>query len=89
MQLVIDRRGRIRGLYDEMIDLGALGEVQLSRASQVEPDANGEWWADLRPVDGPRLGPFARRSIALAAEQAWLETNWLLRSCCPNTVDAD
>jgi hypothetical protein len=28
---------------------------------------------------GPRLGPFALRSEALAAEQHWLEANWLPR----------
>ena len=30
--------------------------------------------ADLALVCGPRLGPFDRRSQALAAEQAWLES---------------
>ena len=79
MHLVVDRQGMIRGLYDEAVDLAALGEVHLSRASQVEPDANGDWWADLQPVRGPKLGPFARRSLALAAEQAWLKAHWLLQ----------
>ena len=32
-----------------------------------------------RPLHGPTLGPFPHRSEALAAEQAWLETNWLGR----------
>ena len=32
---------------------------------------------DLRPVDGPVLGPFDRRSEALEAEVAWLEAHWL------------
>ena len=36
------------------------------------------WLADLSPVNGPVLGPFDRRSEALAAELAWLEANWLL-----------
>jgi hypothetical protein len=42
MHLVVDRQGMIRGLYDEAVDLAALGEIHLSRASQVEPDANGD-----------------------------------------------
>ena len=67
----------IRGIYGEEIDLTALGQVSISRASHVEPDAQGRWWADLTPVHGPTLGPFSLRSDALAAEVAWLETHWL------------
>ena len=77
MHLVIDRRGQTRGLYDEAINLAALGEVELSRASYVEPDNKGDWWANLGPVQGPKLGPFTRRSQALAAERAWLVAHWL------------
>ena len=44
------------------------------------PTADGRWTADLRPVGGPVLGPFARRSEALEAERAWLEANWLTPS---------
>jgi hypothetical protein len=43
----------------------------------VEPDTVGRWLADMAPVDGPVLGPFDRRSEALAAEREWLEQNWL------------
>jgi hypothetical protein len=77
MQLVIDGRGQVHGLYGEAIDLTALGCLSIRRASRVEPDAAGQWWADLEPVSGPLLGPFRVRSAALAAEQAWLETHWL------------
>ena len=77
MQLLIDPRGGVRCLYTEVIDLAALGAVAIRRASHVEPAADGGWWADLTPVRGPRLGPFERRSQALAAEQAWLEQHWL------------
>ena len=52
--------------------------VAISRASHVEPDDLGCWWADLSPVKGPRMGPFERRSEALSAEQGWLKANWLL-----------
>lgn len=78
MQLIIDPLGTVRCLYDERIDLTALGSLSISRASHVEPTADGQWTADLGPVGGPALGPFARRAAALAAETAWLEANWLL-----------
>jgi hypothetical protein len=78
MQLVIDPAGQIRALYSEDFDLATLGRPRLSRASFVEPDREGRWHADLRPLIGPVLGPFARRSQALAAEVAWLEEHWLL-----------
>ena len=73
MQLRIDHDGQVMCLYGEMIDLTVLGPLIIKRASHVEPDASGRWWADLAPVRGPRLGPFQRRSEALQAEQRWLE----------------
>jgi hypothetical protein len=82
MVLVISPRGTVRCLYDEALDLGVLGPPVVSRASHVEPDEAGSWWADLSPVAGPRLGPFARRSQALAAEGVWLEAMLEHRGCC-------
>ena len=77
MQVVIEPGGSVRCVYCEAIDLAALGRLEVTRASHVEPDADGHWRADLSPVDGPTLGPFVHRSQALAAETAWLEANWL------------
>lgn len=78
MTITIDRDGVARTLYTESIDLSALGRlVAIERASHVEPDGQGRWWADLAPIDGPRLGPYALRSGALAAEEAWLVANRL------------
>lgn len=77
MQLLISPAGHVYCLYGEELDLRVLGPLQLRRASHVEPDAQGQWYADLAPVGGPRLGPFARRSEALAAEVQWLEDRWL------------
>ena len=79
MTLVIDHGGQVRCLYAEGIDLATLGSVTINRASHVEPDGDGLWWADLCPVHGPKLGPFYRRSQALEAEAAWLEMHWLLK----------
>ena len=77
MILVIDPRGSVRAVYGELIELAALGRVAIARASHVEPTPDGRWTADLRPVGGPVLGPYPRRSEALEAEAAWLEMNWL------------
>ena len=70
MELVISPSGQIRCLYDETIELAALGTLTIQRASHVEPTTDGRWCADLSPSNGPLLGPFARRSDALMAEAA-------------------
>lgn len=79
MKLIITRQGECRCLYGESIPLGQLGRLSITRGSHVEPDVEGNWWADLSPVNGPKLGPFPNRSSALAAEAEWLTTNWLVR----------
>ena len=78
MQLIIDDVGTIRCLYGEEIDLSSLGGMTIVRGSHVEPDENGQWFADMSPVSGPTLGPFRCRSQALEAEAQWLETNRLV-----------
>jgi len=78
MQLVVMPEGAVRCVYAEDIDLHCLGRPVITRASHVEPAGDGRWIADLSPVDGPILGPFARRSQALEAERRWLEDHWLL-----------
>ena len=78
MELLALPDGTVRAIYAEDIDLTGLGSAVISRASQVEPDSQGRWLADLSQVDGPVLGPFDRRSEALTAELTWLEANWLL-----------
>ena len=77
MNLLIDPRGQVHCLYGEAVDLAVLGSLSIRRASHVEPDEQGRWWADLSPVDGPMLGPFEQRSQALEAEAAWLESHLL------------
>jgi hypothetical protein len=72
MELVVDAAGDIRCIYDEGINLRELGALKITRASHVEPDAEGLWCADMGPVGGPVMGPFGTRSEALAAERAWL-----------------
>jgi len=77
MQLLIEPSGRIRCVYGETIDLSVLGPMKIRRASRVEPNASGRWSADLTPVGGPVLGPYSSRGEALAAENDWLDVNWL------------
>jgi hypothetical protein len=76
-EVVVAPDGTLRCVYDELLDLRGLGEVTITRGSHVEPDEQGDWFADLSPVQGPKLGPFARRSDALAAERRWLFEHWL------------
>ena len=83
MQLIIHPGGTVRCVYDEGVDLRALGQVHIARASRVEPDDRGQWFADLSPVRGPTLGPFSFRSEALAAERQWLDDHWLTGSNSP------
>jgi hypothetical protein len=82
MLLVVDPQGAIHCVYGELIDLASLGQLSIRRASCVEPDAEGSWWAELAPVGGPALGPFPRRGQALEAERAWLEEHWLPNAAC-------
>jgi hypothetical protein len=79
MQMVVGTDGTVCFVYDERLDLACLGPLQIRRASHVEPDEEGRWWADLSPAKGPVLGPFDRRSVALAAEAAWLERHVIAR----------
>ena len=77
MQLVIKPTGVTTCVYTEAIDLAALGDLTIRRGSHVEPTADGQWTADMKPVNGPILGPFAHRSEALDAEVRWLHKHWL------------
>ncbi len=77
MNILILSDGSLRCVYSETVDLSQLGSSKIKRASHVEPDANGMWHADLSPVNGPSLGPFANRSEALRTEAEWLDSHWL------------
>ena len=78
MQLIIQPDGLSRCLYSEELPLHVLGPLSIQRASHVEPTTDGQWTADLSPVQGPLLGPFISRSEALQAELQWLEQHWLI-----------
>jgi hypothetical protein len=78
MEIVIHSNGAAQCVYSETIPVRELGSVDIRRASHVEPTDDGQWTADLTPVNGPVLGPFENRTAALAAETTWLRENWLL-----------
>ena len=77
IELVVDAGGDVRCIYDEALDLREIGKLQITRASHVEPDTEGYWWADMGPSGGPVLGPFRSRSEALGAERGWLNARHL------------
>ena len=72
IELVVAAGGGVRCIYDEALDLREIGKLQTTRASHVEPDRDGYWWADMGPVGGPVLGPYGSRSEALGAEREWV-----------------
>jgi|GEM_PF-412676 hypothetical protein len=77
MLLNVSNGGVIRMIYsDDLACLLGEGVGSINRASHVEPGIGG-WFADLSPVKGPNLGPFALRADALAAEVNWLELNYI------------
>jgi hypothetical protein len=87
MDLIVNPVGLVRCVYDEGIDVHALGLPRIVRASRVEPDEHGRWHADLTAISGPVLGPFDRRGAALEAERAWLVANWLVSPAWPIPTD--
>lgn len=71
LQIVVSE-GEIRFIHqDDLAEAFQAGKASTRRASHVEPGKDG-WKADLRPVNGPVLGPFNRRDTALQAEDNWL-----------------
>ena len=77
MDLFISHDGSVSAIYSEAIDLQTLGTATITRASHVEPNEAGQWFAQI--IDGPKLGPYTKRSEALAAE-----VDWLTRHRLPN-----
>lgn len=94
MELVVGCDGGVKCIYGEELDLREIGRLQITRASHVEPDLEGNWWADMGPVEGPVLGPYRSRTEALGAERGWLwkEGPYMLvpkrPSACASTMRA-
>lgn len=69
LDLVIGLDGAVSCIYGELLDLRQISTLSITRASHVEPDADGHWWADMGPSGRPVLGPDGSRSEPLAAER--------------------
>ena len=67
--------GQIKTIYDDNSKeiLEKIGKLSIKRASHVEPNSNGDWVADMSPVNGPQLGPFKLRQDAINAEISYLK----------------
>ena len=78
MKIKLNLDGTAIMIYTEDIDVTEIGDVQsITRASRVEPVNRNQWAADMRPVGGPVIGTFNKRSDALTAEVNWIEENIL------------
>ena len=55
MQLVIRTDGSMTCLYSETLALADFGRLSIQRASHVEPDTNGQWYADMTKEDSSFL----------------------------------
>lgn len=77
--VTIRKDGVIEFIYDDDLKgfIDDSEEKKVFRASHVEPDGTGDWWADLSPINGPKLGPFSKRQDALDAEVNWIQNNYL------------
>ena len=84
MELVVGCDGGVKCIYDEALDLREIGKLQITRASHVEPDSDGNWIADMGPSGGPVLGPYGSRTEALRAERGWLNDCGTLRRPIPS-----
>lgn len=77
MKLFVGRDGTVRLLYQEKLNTGILGPLKdLHRVSRVEPDREGKWWSHFQ--NGVSLGPYGKRSEALAGEREYLEGKGLV-----------
>ena len=77
MKIVVRPEGIIEFIYsDEEIKLLELGKATIFRASNVEPEGT-KWFADMKNVKGPKLGPFDTRAEALGAEVDWINKYYL------------
>lgn len=78
-ELVFEPDGRVGFVFSDDLaeiagDIIAPGSLQIRRASDVEPTADNQWTAIMRPwAGGKDLGTFPTRRAALDAEVEHLE----------------
>jgi hypothetical protein len=69
--------GEVVFIYEDQHPCLGVGRPSIKRASHVEPDADGLWAPNMKPVGGPKLEPWVQREEALRSEKVWIETNLL------------
>lgn len=77
MSTIAIRNGQVQFIADdELNDLrDSLGTHRTKRVSDVEPDDNGNWVADMNKMgEDVQFGPYANRKDALAAEVEFVTT---------------
>ena len=76
LQMTVPLVGPVQAIApNDFSFLESIGQCTARRASHVEPvpvRSELRWQADLGPVGGPVLGPFASRAEAMEAEILWL-----------------
>lgn len=65
---------------------GSPGELRVVWPQDVPARWPNCWWADMLPMNGPVLGPYATRQVALDAEVEWLDEHHLLCLDCRGTT---
>lgn len=74
----IAKDGTLRFIYDETLTpLLNTGAATVQRASFLTEQDDGQWIGNLAPVQGPTIGPFPTRALAIEAEREWIEQHWL------------
>ncbi len=76
MKLFVRPDGTIQSIYQEEVNLDALGPFQISRASHVEPGEKGDW--EVRMLDGVVYKGFRLRSEALSFEVLKVEERMMM-----------
>lgn len=74
MKIILGVDGVVRYVYNDVIHkhMSTLGEATIKRATHVEPDENGMWYADLSPVGGEKITGFKTHKEAIDFELKWL-----------------
>ena len=71
--LIFTSDGLGHGLHTERIDLGRIGDLQITRASQVEFDNHAGLWRVLLPPGQQPLFSHPSREVCLDWERAYLQ----------------
>ena len=81
IRIKVTPSGAVSMIYNEAYDMSAHGPTKIRRASQVEPNADGKWEADMSLLGeehaGVILGPFDDRSDAITAEVDYINKHYL------------